>query len=81
VTFFLYMYIYYFYLFIIIIQKKIKCWPNWQICVYGGKKGWGEEGGKGHLILELQKGGNRGVKIRQNIVLINQTFNCVINRT
>jgi len=80
VTFFLYMYIYYFYL-LLIFQKEIKCWPNWQICVYGKKKGGGEEGGKGHLILELQKGGNRLMKIRQNIVLINQTFNCVINRT
>jgi hypothetical protein len=61
-----------------------KCLPNNRtfICdflsLYGEKKGGGA---KGRLILELQKGGNQLVKIRQNIVLINQTFDCVINRT
>jgi hypothetical protein len=46
VTFFLYMYIYYFYL-LLIFQKEIKCWPNWQICVYGKKKGGGGGGRRG----------------------------------
>jgi hypothetical protein len=47
----------------------------------GKKKGVGGGRGKCHLISELQKGGNKLEKIRQNIVLINQTLDCAINRT